>query len=241
MNSHQHNKLDAYNAVAVLLASAPEIANVPGLPGKVALLSAKTGEINSLAQTQMQPLQASTTKRDKLLEEMAEMTLDIAGFVKTVAREQNLPELAELVIIGAGYRRMRRAHRVIIAQRVADAAQTVLSHLANYGVTADTLDGLRARIQVAGAGLTIPRSTTVEKKAATTKLAVLFAEVDILLREQIDPLVFPLRKTQVELYARYRAARSIVDRRGPRRGSRGEASASPPVPLTTSSQEQAAA
>jgi hypothetical protein len=241
MNTHQHNKLDAYKAVEALLTSAPEIANVPGLPGKVAVLSAKTGEIDSLAQTQTQPIQASTTKRDKLLEEMTEMTLDIAGFITTVAREQNLPELAELVIIGAGYRRMRRAHRLIIAQRVADAAQTVLPHLGSYGVTADTLASLREKIQVAGAGLTIPRSTTVVKKAATTKLAALFAEVDILLREQIDPLVFPLRKTQVEFYARYRAARSIVDRRGPRRGSREEASTSAPVPLTTSTQEKAAA
>lgn len=241
MNTYQHNKLDAYNAVEALLTSTPEIANVPGLPAKVAVLSSKTGEINSLAQTQTQPLQASTTKRDKLLKEMTEMTLDIAGYIKTVAREQNLPELAELVVIGAGYQRMRRAHRVIIAQRVADAAQTVLSHLGSYGVTADTLASLRAKIQIAGSGLTIPRSTTVVKKAATTKLAALFAEVDILLREQIDPLIFPLRKTEIEFYARYSAARSIVDRRGPRRGTREEASTSAPVPLSTATEEQAAA
>lgn len=233
MNRHQNNKLASYAAVEAALKANPEIASVPSLPAKLTRLSAKMGEIKSLAKTQTQPIQAGTARRDQLLEEMTGMTLEIAGFVTSIAHEQDLPELARTVAIGRGFRRVRRAHRLVIAQCVLEAARTVLPALGDYGVTDETLTTFQTQIKVADEGLTIPRSTVVAKRAATVKLVALFNEVDGLLRDQIDRLVFPLRKTSVEFYAAYLAARSIVDRPGPRKTATEETT--PPASMPASS------
>ena len=235
MNRHQNNKLASYAAVEAALKANPEIANVPGLPAKLTRLSAKMGEIKSLAKTQTQPIQAGTARRDQLLEEMTGMTMEIAGFVTSLAREQDLPELARTVAVGRGFQRVRPAHRVVIAQRVIEAARTVLPDLGDYGVTEETLTTFQARLKAADEGLTIPRSTVVAKKAATVKLVALYNEVDGLLRDQIDRLVFPLRKTSVEFYAAYRSARSIVDRPGVRKAATEETTPPASMPASSSS------
>lgn len=234
MNSKQSNKLASYAAVEAALQANPEIESVPGLPAKLAMLSARMGEIKSLANTQTQPIQAGTARRDQLLEEMTGTTLEIAGFITSIAREQNLPDLLRTVDVGPGFRRARRAHRLVLAQRVFEAAQTVLPHFGSYGVGAETLAAFQAQIVAADKGLTIPRSTIVAKKGATVKLAGLFDEVDVLLKDHIDRLVFPLRKARVEFYASYLAARSVVDRPGGR-GAPKEAPTTPAsVPATAS-------
>ncbi len=68
MNTKQSNKMASYGAVEALLRATPEIADVAGLPDKLAVLSAKVGEINSLAKTQTQPLRAGMTERDLVLD-----------------------------------------------------------------------------------------------------------------------------------------------------------------------------
>ncbi|HEY0945842.1 MAG TPA: hypothetical protein VGD81_11265 [Opitutaceae bacterium] len=216
------------------LKSHPEVATTPGLPAKLTTLSSKIEEIKSLVQTQTQPIQASTAKRDQRLEEMTGTTLEIAGFVTSLAREQNLPDLLRTVDVAPGFRRARRAYRLGLAQRVLEAAQGVLAQLATYGVTEETMTAFEARIQSADEGLAIPRSTVVAKKAATLKLASVFEEVDVLLEDHLDRLVFPLRNTHVEFYAVYRAARAIVDRRGGRRAT-GEAETPTPEATTSAS------
>jgi hypothetical protein len=227
MNSVQSNKLASYGAVEALLRATPEIADVAGLPDKLAVLSAKVGEINSLAKTQTQPLRASMTERDLVLDEMADQAVEIAGLITTLARDLKAPQLAEAVEVGrSSFRRARRGHRRWFAQRVLDTAQSVLPQLTAYGVTAETLAAFQARIEAASAKVTGTRSTAVEKVASTRRLIELFKEVDELVDDQIDRLVFRLRKNHPAFNARYEEARAVVDRRGSRRET-AEAPASP--------------
>lgn len=248
MNKYQTNKLASYTATERLLKATPEIDDVPGLPAKVARLSAKVGEINSLAKTQTQPIQVRTTERDLMLGAMTEMTLEIAGFVRTVARELQRPPLAQAVQVGVGsFRRARLSHRVWFAQRVLDAAQTVLPQLGTYGVTAETVATLQGLIQSATENVNLPRETVGVKKAATQQLVSLFADVDALLEEEIDPLVFPLRKTLPGFFSAFESARSVFDVPGTRQAEEepedGSASAGSNAPTTafTSTKEKAAA
>lgn len=231
MNTKQSNKLASYGAIEALLQATPEINSVTGLPEKLAMLSAKVAEINSLATTQTQPLRASAAARDQLLDQMADQALEIAGLITTLARDTKNPKLAETVEVGrSSFRRARRSHRQWFAQRVLDTAQSVLPQLAAYGVTAEMLDAFKGRIDAAAAGMNAARGTAVDKAAATRRLVELFAEVDELLGDKIDRLVFRLRKTLPDFNARYGTARTVVDRRGSRRPP-GEMP--PPVTGTT--------
>jgi hypothetical protein len=226
MNAKQTNRLASYTATEALLKANPDIANVPELPGKVAAFSEKIAEINRLAKTQTQPVQARTTERDQMLEEMTDATLELAGYVRSAARTLKRPQLAQSVQVGAAsFRRARRSHRMWFAQRVHDAAAGVLENLAPFGVTAEKLAAFQARIQVAGARVNMPRETVAEKRGATEQLQRPFADLDAFVRDELDPLVFPMRKTDPEWFSTYRAALAIVDRRGPRRRAEAEASA----------------
>lgn len=220
MNKVQSNKLASYTATEAVLKSNPEIASVTGLPAKVAVLSERIAEINALAGTQTQPLEASTARRDQIFEAMAETTLEVAGAVANVARDHTMPDLLQVVRVGrTAFRHLRRSHRIWIAQRVHDAALSVLDRLGVYGVTAETLATFLARITTASEGVHMPRTTVAAKKAATERLVSLFQATDTLLSEEIDRLVIRLRKVQPEFYAAYRTARRIVDVRGRRAGT----------------------
>jgi hypothetical protein len=228
MNAKQTHKLASITATESLLKASPMIiANAPGLPEKLTMLSARVDEINRLAKVQTQPVQVRTAERNRILDEMTDMTLEIAGFVRTVANELQLEQLALSVRVGIGsFRRARRSHRVWFAQRVADAAQSVIRNLGVYGVTAETLATLQERIDIATRRVNLPRETMDEKMAATKRLVSIFKEVDSMLENEIDPLVFPLRKANIEFHARYRATRSIINQ------PRSHAVTSTPAPET---------
>jgi len=208
----------SFIAAEAVLRGNPEVANVPGLPERVEALSAKVGEINSLAIKQTQPTQASTLGRDQRIEEMVRMALGVAGIVQTMARAGNLRELGRTVRADpAIFRRLGVFDRVWLAQRIHEAAQAHLPELASYGVTAETLATLLSRIDVAEALLQQPRLSVVERRAATQQIETRLREVEGLLKLEIDRLVLQLQESQPGFYAAYVAARSVVDHRGGKR------------------------
>ena len=232
MNTNQTNKLASYTAVEAVLKAFPEIEKLPGLPGRLEQLSATIEEIKALALTQTQPIRASMAQRDKLMEDMTDMTRQIAGYVASVATEHDLPNIRRTVTLGDTFRRLRRTHRLTVAERILVAAREVLPRLAAMGVTAETLDAFDARIRAADEGVGYPRRTMVSKRSATVKLADLFRRADTLLRDHIDALMFPMRTADVKLYAAYRSARQVIDRRGSRSGARSRETPPDSAPAT---------
>jgi hypothetical protein len=55
------------------------------------------------------------------------------------------------------------------------------------------------------------RISASERKAANEKLKDLFLQVDDLLKNQLDRLMVPFRKSQPDFYASYQNARRIVN------------------------------
>jgi hypothetical protein len=217
MNKRQKSKLASIIATEAVMQAHPEIAAVPGIPERLTVLSAKVGEISSLAIKQAQPTEAGRLGRDQRLGDMVEMALNIAGLVRTLARAENLPDLGRTVKVAAGgFRRLNAFDQVWLAQSVHDAGRSVLPQLGNYGVTEQTLADLQTRIDAAEESLREPRVSVAARRAATERLVSSIREVEELLREEIDRLIFPLRETQPEIYAAYRAARLVVELPGTR-------------------------
>jgi hypothetical protein len=195
----------------------------------VTTLSAKVAELHRLGEMQTQSLAGKLARRDELLDDMVRTTLEIAGVVLTVASEQKLTAIAPDVRLFPGdFARLRKEKRPWLARRVLEAARTVMPQLAPYGVTEETLAAFEAKIEATLEGLHQPRSTSAEKQSATRLLPALFAEVDTLLADSIDRLVLPLLNSSPRFFEAYKVARTIVDRRGSRRGET-ETSA-PPAP-----------
>lgn len=220
MNKKQHHKLLSYHATLAALEALPGVGDIAGLPAELAAFRTRMGEVLRLAQVQREAVAGKRLRRDELLREMADAAVDVAQLVSAYAHKQKLVELSALVRVDPpDFSRMRRSARPVLAKTILDAAHAVLPELAPYGVTAAMLHDLEARMVAALEGIHQPRTGIVERKTATGRLATLFDEIDVLLEEQIDRLVYRIRKTHPTAYASYRSAREIMHHTGGRRRS----------------------
>ena len=233
MDASKSNKLAMYRAVIALLeTSAALLAGITKLPAKLAAFKALVAGITKLAATQAQPTVGAVGTRDEQLALLADEALAIAGGVQSYADENKLHELAAKVrLTPTHFRSGRKEDRVRLAQQVHDATSSVVTELGDYGVTDRKLANLQALITLTLEALSRPRSTAAEKKAATARLPAAFKEADALLENQIDPLLRPLERAQPEFYARYKAARIIIDRRG----GHDNGDSTPPIPTPAAS------
>lgn len=220
MTAIQSNKLAMYHAVRVfltaLLSSTTATSAFPALAAKLATLITLIDKIIAAVATQEEPLRGHIRARDQALADAMEATFAIAGPVLSYARSRRMPDLVANVRVNASaFRRLRRAERMRIAQRVHDAAEPIIAELADYGLTPAKLAEFQAKIDATQQAVNVPRSTAVAKRAATVELTRLFADADALLAE-IDPMLAPLRLTDRETHAAYVTARQVLDRPGTR-------------------------
>jgi hypothetical protein len=104
----------------------------------------------------------------------------------------------------------RQSELARISREVLSQAQQNLPALEPYGITSTETEAFRdlvARYEVA-----IPETRAVvsARMAAAEKLASLFNQADDLLKNQLDRLVEPMRRTAPEFYNTYQNARNVV-------------------------------
>lgn len=205
MNAKQLAKLVSFVTTEKTLKNTTETSEIAGLPATLTELSAILGEINTLAATQNQLTEGKTARRDEMLAAMRELALEVANAVAAHADAQNLTEiLPDVLVTPADFARQRIPERPLLAQRIHTAGVATLpQHPA--------LPELKARIDAVREALTQPREAIAERRAATQQLAVLFDNADALLR-RIDRMLFPLRKTSPQFYAKYLATRKAFGR-----------------------------
>lgn len=84
---------------------------------------------------------------------------------------------------------------------------------AKYNVSANDLTALKKAIDDFAAVQTKPRESVSVSASATAELVGLFARMDEVLYERIDPLVETVRESNATFYHEYQTARAIVDAR----------------------------
>jgi hypothetical protein len=217
MTAEQSNKMTTYENTEVLLVGATETSGVAGLPTVLAAFRHELAGLRALAGIQGQVTRGQTAVRDQMLEAFTDKTLEIAGIVGTYAHAAGLPELSALVDVTRGdINATRLVQRPLLAQRVHDAAAGVLSQLAGFGLTAETLTAFQQQIEAMRANANLPRQKIADRTAVTKEMAAAFRKVDGILVEQIDRLLLPLEKTDPGFHARYQAARRIIGQTGSR-------------------------
>jgi hypothetical protein len=90
-----------------------------------------------------------------------------------------------------------------------------LTALADYGITAALMADWQTAITAYSSVVSSPRSAIVSRRVSTGNLRQLFDATQRHLRLTVDPLMLPFKTSNPTLYAEYRSARVIIDRRGP--------------------------
>lgn len=201
----------------------------PALPAKLAALEPLVQNIVALAAAQEQPVGGQLEERDQALATASAATVVIAGAVLSYARTHGLPDLAAQVRgIRTQMRRLRRAERMRIAQRVHDVATPLSAPLADYGLTAGALDDFQAKIDATTHAVNVPVSTKAVKKVSTVQLNRAFRAVDRMLG-QIDPMLLKLSIVDPKSHDLYLAARTVFARPA----SRSSTTAATAAPATS--------
>eukprot|EP01035_Chromulina_nebulosa_P001081 gene1081-1468_t len=227
MNSIQLNRLSMYIAVQVLfLNSTTAIAALVALAPKLAQLKTLISRVRALSRVQAEPVTGKRVVRDEALDDAMNLSLEVASAVRSYAHTANLAELATQVrVTRRTFRNLRNVQRMELAQRIHDAARTVVAELEPFGVTVETLAELQATINDTDDAVSAPRNTVVAKKVATTQLAEAYQEIEALLKNEIDPLLFANRRKYPDLWQGYQAARQVLDLPGARSSDESAAAA----------------
>lgn len=231
MNAKQSNLLETLVDTHAFLTTTRGIGALTALTPKVAQLMSHIDNIRAHAHVQALPTHGAIRERDQAVEAAIELTLAVAGALRSYAETHQLPELAALAAVTRRtFSLLRKGQRMRVAQRVLDAARPLAAALADYGVTAALLDEFDAKIAAGNAIVGTPRTVAAKRKAATRELAGEFAAAGRLLRNGIDPMIETLRVSDPVAYARYHDARSVFDRPGVRRRGEDEKAAAVAIP-----------
>ncbi len=218
-------KLNSYLALQnLLVASKTLVAAVPALQEAIDELVDFILEINLNAKVQAAPSGAADAKRDAL-NTLGDAAYEVAGGVLAFADKSGDLTLAARVRFSRSAVSAGSGNAVVArVQDVIDATTENLDSLGDHGVTADKLKALKQALKTYDAVRALPRNAIGAGAAATKALERLFPQVDKLLENQIDRLVWQFRASTPEFYDKYQTARSIVGV-----ATSGEAPATPAV------------
>ncbi|HEY0946994.1 MAG TPA: hypothetical protein VGD81_17060 [Opitutaceae bacterium] len=215
MTAKQTNILNMAHAVMEKLDGLVAANPLPALVAKSEGLKTRLAAIGTTAALQALPTTGRTMDRNQVFASAVAATQAVAGSVRSYARTNHLADLeAKVTLNGSSFRRTRFAHRVPLMRQVYEAAESVLAQLADFGVTAEVLAGLKMKIDAADVAKGEPRSMIVDRGVATEQLAdSLRALADFLVHE-VDPLVDSMRETHPAGWAAYHRARNVIDQPG---------------------------
>lgn len=211
MNKSQSSKLNSYLNVQAVLAANPDlVATLPALDTAADELAEFITNINANVQVQTSLSGAAEAKAEALTS-LGDLTYEVAGGVLSFADAEGDLALAGRVRLSRTAVTDGSANAVVArCQDVIDAATEHLASLANHGVTQAKLTTLKQRLKSYDALRVLPRQARAASAAATRQLEKLFPEVDRLLSQRIDKLIWQFRAGTPEFYEKYQVARSVV-------------------------------
>lgn len=205
-------KLNSYLALqSLLVASKAIVASVPALQEAIDAFMDFIEEISLNVKIQASPSGAAEAKRDAL-KALGDLAYEAAGAVLALADKSSDPALAARVRFSRSAVTAGSSNAVVArVQDIIDATTENLDSLGDRGVTTEKLKALKQALKAYETVRALPRTAIGAGAAATKALERLFPQVDRLLENQIDRLVWQFRATTPDFYDKYQTARAIVD------------------------------
>ncbi|NTW49708.1 MAG: carboxypeptidase regulatory-like domain-containing protein [Chlorobiales bacterium] len=212
MNTKQENKLSMFLVVKdFLTTNAALLTPLPNYSAYFTTFQNSITQIQANAEQQQFDKTGIAVNKKQLKQTLITQTLDTAHRIVAYARFANNQILLKEADLEE-YQLSRTADTVLrdTAQGIYDRAQTNLTALATYGVTAATQTALQNAITAFVASIPKPRIGITDRKQASTQLQNYMATAENAL-ENIDATVRIIQFTQPNFYTQYKNLRRIIN------------------------------
>lgn len=215
-----------YKAVIHVCESNQALANIiPASAGILQELNTSISHIEATSLTQGLNTTGITQDKASLKHTLAELAAEVSGAVVAYAVKNKNNELRAAVDYSyTDITRYKDSDTIYYCQIILGKAQVHVAELIHYGLTANKLEVLRVAIDAFSTIIGRRQAHKGTKVAATKDLDKLYEETDILLKDVLDRLVLPFKKSDVNFYNKYTHARQIIEL-----GKRSKAEESAPV------------
>lgn len=214
MTSLQEARLSMYFAFKDFQAPYTSITNpLPNYTNNSTVFVNTITQIQNIAEQQKMSKKGITNIKKQAKETLIIMASDYARKLSVFAKFTNNQTLAQEVnFTESKLRQIADTAVKDYAQIVYDRAQTNVSALATYSITAATQTLLLNAITTYNNSIGKPRASRVESVKTTKQLDTLFKIADTILQD-MDAAVEIVRLTQAEFYDSYKKARKVIDTR----------------------------
>jgi len=211
MKSRQESKLSMYLAVNDYLTTNAAVVNpLPNYSGYSAAFWCAIGQIQSNSEQQMFDKSGLKANKEQLKETLCMLVSDSSRKLQAYARYAN----NQLLLSETRFTESeldKAADNVLrdYAQGIYDRAQSNLTALTAYGITAATQAALQNTIKGYVSAIPKPRVGRTETKQSTQQLAAAFAAADSALKN-IDVTVEIVKLLQPNFYNGYKSVRKLI-------------------------------
>jgi hypothetical protein len=216
MTSRQEVKLNMYNSVLTHCDQNQRVVEtIPALETSIAALKTTVTAITTTVQQQLQATKGHTQGKTDSRQALCTFANEVAGALFAYATDKKDAVMKEKVKTSFSALRLLRDEELAPVCRIyADLATVNEAVLADYGLLPAVIASFKAAIENYYATVPAPRNAVALRSAYKKSLAVLFTNADEILKNKIDKLSLPLKKSNRGFMDAYNSNRRIIDTGG---------------------------
>lgn len=212
MNKYQIARIDSLKLIVKESRNNPEsIALVPKFGSVIDRMDTICKEIDVHQIQQEKDITGITTDKDIALENLTDLTGEIAGAVYSYAYDiQDNSLMAKVNYKPSAIEKMTQSEVIATAGIISEEALRVPADLlAAEGISAEELVEYKKIISHFKNIKSSKREAVIDRSGTTEKINELFKEASSLLRDRLDRLATQFKRKDPEFYLKYKAARAI--------------------------------
>ncbi len=212
MTKSEENQLTMIESTTSLLDANVDKLTSPALRNAVTNLDAKLLKVKEkLRETMIATAGKTATKasaEDNLVSELMVVSKALLAY-GYIAEDMEIIEKSELT--ESRLRHMRDTELVAKARTVEELAEENLAQLADFGITAETLASLTAKVDAFEKALGDRESSVARRKGSRSSFYDYLDQAKNVLQNVIDNLMEPFKKSDPQFYNAYMEARVVKD------------------------------
>ena len=211
MNDIQTTKLKMYMNVKNICARNQVAWNtVPAFNSSFGSFSTQVEKINALNKQLQNSTKSTTDAKKQLKKKMVEETMVLVGAIKAHVNITKDASLSGASLITAStIASAKDVDADDLCMNVVDKAVSVLTQLADFGITQAEVDSAKAAINAFAEMVGKPKTEILINKSYNEQVSSLFREADNVLSGQLDAMMLRFKTNNEVFYSEYNSARRI--------------------------------
>lgn len=221
MKRRQYWKQNMYKMVCSKAAANPEsVKLIPKFEKSVNQLGEIVDEIDVIAIQQETDLKGIAVEKDKTIDDMIALAVDISGAIHSHAKGINDMVLLDKVnFTASSWEKMSDAKLLNNTGIIISIMKNVPAEaFAEVGITPEDLQQLEEMYDNYKVVKPAPREAIIDRKGYTARLGELFDEAHNIVKYSLDKLATQFKRKDPEFYLTYKSARQIIEHGGKQSG-----------------------